>query len=129
MFIAVHVGAGNIATESEADLELLIRDACDAAANALQNGSGCEVAACAAVEWLENSSLTNAGLGSNFNAEGLVEADASVMYSRRCSGGPKAKRLSGFGAVGAAPGLDNPIQVALAVAHAAEVSRPKEYCV
>jgi taspase (threonine aspartase 1) len=119
-FVAVHVGAGVIAPESEEALKAVLRDACHAATHALCQGSTSEEAAVAAVTSLENSPLTNAGLGSNLNALGCVEADASVMYSRQSGG--NVNKLFGFGAVGAAPGLDNPVQVALAIARAAEVS-------
>ena len=51
---------------------------------------------------LENSEVTNAGYGSQLTEEGTVECDASIMDGSDGS----------FGAVGAAPGLGNPIVVA-----------------
>lgn len=65
------------------------------------------LAACAAVRVLESDPSTNAGIGSNLNEDGAVEADASVMDGR--AGG-------GFGAVGAAPRLHHPIDAALRLA-------------
>jgi taspase (threonine aspartase 1) len=72
----------------------------------LQSGHSCSEAVARAISTLENSSLTNAGRGSNLTLTGTVECDASIMES----GG-------GFGAIGATPGVVNPISVALRLLH------------
>lgn len=51
---------------------------------------------------LEDSSLTNAGYGSNLTINGHVECDASIMDGSNLS----------FGAVGAVSGVKNPIYLA-----------------
>ncbi|KAI5074684.1 hypothetical protein GOP47_0010645 [Adiantum capillus-veneris] len=70
-----------------------------------KSGTGFD-AVVAAVKVLEGSDITNAGLGSNLTEDGVVECDASIMDGRTCA----------YGAVGAAPGLQNPIEVAAALA-------------
>eukprot|EP01134_Creolimax_fragrantissima_P006065 CFRG6065T1 len=71
----------------------------------MSNGLSAAAAACAAVRVLEDSSVTNAGYGSNLNGSGFVECDASVMEGSR----------GHFGAVGTIRGVRNPIDVAYEV--------------
>ncbi|KAG0462257.1 hypothetical protein HPP92_020733 [Vanilla planifolia] len=56
----------------------------------------------AAIQVLEDDPITNAGRGSNLTEQGHVECDASIMDG--CSGA--------YGAVGAVPGVQNPIAIA-----------------
>lgn len=55
---------------------------------------------CLSLIILQDSYLTNAGRGSNLTLTGTVECDASIMES----GG-------GFGAIGAASGLSNHVNI------------------
>ncbi|PQQ14662.1 putative threonine aspartase isoform X1 [Prunus yedoensis var. nudiflora] len=106
-FVAVHVGAGYHAPSNEKALRSAIKRACLAAASLLRKGSGrCIDAFTAAIQVLEDDPSTNAGRGSNLTEDGHVECDASIMDG---SSGV-------FGAVGAIPGVRNPIQVAALLA-------------
>ncbi|KAJ3087915.1 hypothetical protein HK102_009991 [Quaeritorhiza haematococci] len=132
-FVAVHVGAGYHSLAKTDVYRTLCAEACEKAILLLRNTTHsspsaspphgvntathelpcsdhpttpCQPTAMDAVELavsiLESSPLTNAGIGSNLTLRGTVECDASVM---RGSDGA-------FGAVGAAPGIRNPIKVA-----------------
>ncbi|XP_073309580.1 putative threonine aspartase [Primulina huaijiensis] len=105
-FVAVHVGAGFHAPSNEKALRSAMRRACLAAASILRKGCGESVdAVAAAIQVLEDDPCTNAGRGSNLTEDGHVECDASIMDGR-----------SGvFGAVGAVPGVRNPIQIAVSL--------------
>ncbi|EPS62871.1 hypothetical protein M569_11915, partial [Genlisea aurea] len=105
-FVALHVGAGFHAPSSEKALRSAMKRACFAAASVLQKGSGgCVDAVGAAIKVLEDDPCTNAGRGSNLTECGRVECDASVMD------GHSGK----FGAVGAVPGIRNPIRIAVSL--------------
>ncbi|XP_024167370.1 putative threonine aspartase isoform X1 [Rosa chinensis] len=106
-FVAVHVGAGYHAPSNEKALRSAMKRACLAAASILRQGSGrCIDAVTAAIQVLEDDPITNAGRGSNLTEDGRVECDASIMDGN-----------SGvFGAVGALPGVKNPIKVAALLA-------------
>ncbi|KAM1125497.1 hypothetical protein FF1_040781 [Malus domestica] len=106
-FVAVHVGAGYHAPSNEKALKSAVKRACLAAGSILRKGSGrCIDAVTAAIQVLEDDPSTNAGRGSNLTEDGRVECDASMMDGN-----------SGvFGAVGAIPGVRNPIQVAALLA-------------
>jgi taspase (threonine aspartase 1) len=84
--------------------------ACRAAAAALDAGAGALAAAEAAVASLEDGELANAGRGSNLTAAGRVECDAAAMDGD-----------GAFGAVGAAPGVRNPVAAAAALARDSRV--------
>ncbi|KAF5733023.1 putative threonine aspartase [Tripterygium wilfordii] len=106
-FVAVHVGAGYHAPSNEKSLRSAMKRACLAAASILGKGSGgCVDAVSAAIQVLEDDPSTNAGRGSNLTEDGSVECDASLMDG--ASGA--------FGAVGAVPGVRNPIQIAALLA-------------
>ncbi|XP_042051876.1 putative threonine aspartase [Salvia splendens] len=103
-FVAVHVGAGFHAPSNEKALRSAMKRACLAAASLLRKGSGvCIDAVGAAIQVLEDDPCTNAGRGSNLTEDGHVECDASVMDGDS----------GAFGAVGATPGVRNPIQIAV----------------
>ncbi|KAJ7513998.1 hypothetical protein O6H91_23G022000 [Diphasiastrum complanatum] len=106
-FVAVHVGAGYHAPSNSHLYCKAMRRACLAAANVLSKGQGRSLdAVAAAIRVLEDDEVTNAGIGSNLTEDGHVECDASVMDG--CTGA--------FGAVGAALGVKNPIEVATSLA-------------
>lgn len=101
-FVGVHIGAGQHA-ESRTQLYLQIcSDACKVAVDVLRKGGSALDAACEATMVLENAGETNAGYGSNLTESGTVEMDAGIMDGNSLL----------FGAVGAMPGIKNPIYVA-----------------
>lgn len=71
-------------------------------------------AATAAVAFLEDCWLTNAGYGSNLTSDGNVECDASIMNGTTLN----------WGAIGSLRGFKNPIQVAKTVLDAQDVKLP-----
>ncbi|RUP15724.1 hypothetical protein BC936DRAFT_139579 [Jimgerdemannia flammicorona] len=100
--VAVHVGAGFHSTAKEKQYRAACARACQAAMRVLRNGGIALEAVEKAIIELENEPLTNAGYGSNLTLHGAVECDASIMEG--CNGR--------FGAIGAVPGIRNPISVA-----------------
>lgn len=106
-FVAVHVGAGYHSPSNDLAYRKAMHHACLAAASVFSQDSGTSFdAVVAAVRVLEDAHITNAGIGSNLTEDGIVECDASIMDARTCA----------YGAVGAASGLQNPIEVAAALA-------------
>jgi len=80
--LLVHGGAGNPLggkVDDEQAVHDALRDALVAGYELLAAGGGALDAAEAAVQWLEDCALFNAGRGSVLNAEGHVEMDAAVM--------------------------------------------------
>ncbi|ODQ52067.1 N-terminal nucleophile aminohydrolase [Saitoella complicata NRRL Y-17804] len=73
---------------------------CIAAKEVLNGGGSALDAVTAAVSILENAKHTNAGYGSNLNAEGKVQMDAALMD------------YSGYAAVAAVENVKNPVQLA-----------------
>lgn len=101
-FVGVHIGAGQ---HSEARTKLYLSicsAACQVGINVLRTGGSALDAACAATMVLEDAGETNAGYGSNLTESGTVEMDAGIMDGSSLL----------FGAVGAMPGIKNPILVA-----------------
>lgn len=72
------------------------------AIHCLDNKSSAIDAVVAAISSLEDNELTNAGLGSNLNIDGIVECDASLMNGQDFK----------WGAVGSLQGIKNPIKAA-----------------
>ncbi|CAD6225795.1 GSCOCG00005731001-RA-CDS [Cotesia congregata] len=101
-FIAVHVGAGHHSDSLKKKYQKLCRDACKTGIENLKLGGRSLDAVVEATTVLEDSSLTNAGFGSNLTLNGDVECDASVMDGNKLS----------FGAVGAVSGIKNPVSLA-----------------
>ncbi|XP_071080218.1 threonine aspartase 1-like [Haliotis cracherodii] len=101
-FIAVHAGAGYHSTNKETEYRSVCKDACKQAMEILHKGGNAVEAVTKAVSVLEDSPLTNAGLGSSLTLEGCVECDASVMDGRTLTSG----------AVGCVMDVQNPVQVA-----------------
>ncbi|GMH32919.1 hypothetical protein BSKO_00753 [Bryopsis sp. KO-2023] len=104
-FVAVHIGVGFHSEKNRVHKRHAIGRACRAARDCLQSHGEIRDAVVAAIRILEDSPFTNAGHGSNLTFDGSVECDAGIM-----SGDGE------FGAVGAAPGLCNPIEVASCLA-------------
>ena len=102
--IAVHGGAGSGAAATDAHEEAL-RDAVDLARGALEGEGTALQAAVAAVVFLEDCPLFNAGRGAVPTTEGGYELDAAVMD------GPTRS----FGAVAAVGSVRNPVLLAQAV--------------
>lgn len=101
-FVGVHIGAGQ---HSEARKELYLSicaKACQKAIEILKQGGNAIDAAASATMVLEDAGETNAGYGSNLSELGTVEMDAGLMDGDSLL----------FGAVGAVPGIKNPIMVA-----------------
>ncbi|XP_068633769.1 threonine aspartase 1 [Battus philenor] len=101
-FIAVHCGAGYHSDLFKKEYQKTCYVACRRAAEALQMGGNAIDAVEKAIIELENSSLTNAGYGSNLSWEGSVECDASIMNGQTLH----------FGACGAVSNVWNPITLA-----------------
>lgn len=101
-FVGVHIGAGQH-SEARTSLYLSIcASACQVAIDILKKGGSAMEAATAATMALEDAGETNAGYGSNLTELGTVEMDAGLMDGDSLI----------FGAVGAVPGIKNPILVA-----------------
>lgn len=104
--IAVHAGAGYHDPKREEEYARAMRRACQRGSEVLTSNGCCTLRAVeAAIAVLEDAAVCNAGRGSNLTREGTVECDASAM-----GGG------GSFGAVGAAPGIRNPIKAAVQLA-------------
>lgn len=112
--VAIHVGAGSHATSLKGEYKQLMRKACKQAIATLRNGGSSVDAVCIATQVLENSPLTNAGYGSSLTEDGSVECDASIMDGRSLR----------HGAVGAVPGVRNPVLLARQILEAQAHPQP-----
>ncbi|XP_064599584.1 LOW QUALITY PROTEIN: threonine aspartase 1-like [Liolophura sinensis] len=100
--IMVHAGAGYHSVSREKQYKEVCEEACKQAMTLLLDGASALDGVAAAVKVLEDSSCTNAGLGSALTLEGKVECDSGVMDGESLL----------FGAVGAISGVKNPVCVA-----------------
>ncbi len=108
--IAIHGGAGtilkkNMTSELEADYKLALETALNAGWKILQQGESALDAVEAAVTEMELNPLFNAGKGSVFTNEGIIEMDASIMHGANITAG----------AVAGVRNIKHPIKLARAV--------------
>ncbi|KAK4870504.1 hypothetical protein LT330_004852 [Penicillium expansum] len=99
--IFIHAGAGFHSHENEHKHLKACEIAALKAMAFLKSGGTAVDAVEAALMVLEDNPITNAGFGSNLNAKGVVEGDASIVDHNGLSG-----------AVGAVPNIKNPIMLA-----------------
>src|SRR5687768_16758888 len=105
--IAIHGGAGTILKEDmTAELEQAYRtglqQALDAGFAVLEQGGTAVMAVKAAVIYLEDNDLFNAGKGSVFTKKGLHELDAAIMNGQNLKAG----------AVAGVRNIRNPVELA-----------------
>uniref|UniRef100_A0A7S3ENY4 Asparaginase n=1 Tax=Rhodosorus marinus TaxID=101924 RepID=A0A7S3ENY4_9RHOD len=77
--IVVHAGAGDHPKKVEVRLLRTIKQALRAAHSAVSYGHNGQTVITTAMSVLEDSPLTNAGIGSSLNLDGEVECDASIV--------------------------------------------------
>ncbi|KGO77589.1 Peptidase T2, asparaginase 2 [Penicillium italicum] len=99
--IFIHAGAGFHSHENEHKHLRACEIAALKAMAFLKSGGTAVDAVEAALMVLEDNPITNAGFGSNLNAKGVVEGDASIVDHNGLSG-----------AAGAVPNIKNPIMLA-----------------
>ena len=93
---------GFLSAEKEAEYLATLCEARDSSYLLLEQGASALDAVVNAVSILEDSPLFNAGKGSVFNADGIHEMDASIMYGRNRNAG----------AVALVTGIKNPVVLA-----------------
>lgn len=108
--IVIHGGAGNIQKSNFSDEKLAfykdaLQKSLDLAYHLLKQNKSAEEAVIAAVKFMEDCDLFNAGKGSVFNFNGEIEMDAAIMSGKDLSAGAVAGVL----------GVKNPIVLANAV--------------
>jgi beta-aspartyl-peptidase (threonine type) len=103
--VVVHGGAGREHAEERDPRRAGVQRAVEAGWAVLAAGRSALDAAVEAVVVLEDDPHFNAGLGAVLTADGTVELDASVMAGDRLAAG----------AVGAVPGVPNPVRLARAL--------------
>ncbi|CAG8909259.1 unnamed protein product [Penicillium egyptiacum] len=108
--VFIHAGAGYHSRDNEHKHLKACEVAAFKAMAFLKSGGTAIDAVEAALMVLEDNPITNAGFGSNLNAAGVVEGDASIVDHHGLSG-----------AVGAVPNIKNPIMLARKVYDKANV--------
>ncbi|XP_058057977.1 threonine aspartase 1 [Anopheles bellator] len=99
-FVAVHTGAGNFIDETL--YQNVCKEACAQSVSVLSAGGSALDACERAIVVLENSTATNAGIGSNLNWNRKVECDACIMDGASLQ----------FGACSGVIDVKNPISLA-----------------
>lgn len=105
--MAIHGGAGvikpeNMTASMDSAYRAALTEALQKGEYVLQNGGSSIDAVTAAITFMEDSPLFNAGKGAVFNEAGQIEHDASIMEGKD----------HGAGAVGAVRNIKNPILAA-----------------
>lgn len=105
--LVIHGGAGVIARatmtpEREAEYRARLTEALNAGYAVLDRGGAALEAVTAAINFMEDSPLFNAGKGAVFNADGICELDASIMDGR----------TQAAGAIAGVHHIKNPINLA-----------------
>lgn len=103
-------GAGGAPAELQKKRERIMRNALRAGQRVLKRGGTAVAGVVAAISYLEDSPIFNAGRGGIPNKEGFAELDASIMDGRDRNAG----------AVAAVRTIKNPIRAALAVMEKSE---------
>ncbi|KAF7376353.1 hypothetical protein MSAN_00050800 [Mycena sanguinolenta] len=125
IYVVVHGGAGVHSKASEAEVKQVLRLACTqtlasaSASAAAQVESGTTPPSALdlvenSIVSLEDSSILNAGYGSNLTLSGTVECDAALMDGR----------TGDFGSAGAVSGIKNPVRLARLILEHARVPDP-----
>ncbi|KAK4644731.1 hypothetical protein QC761_307480 [Podospora bellae-mahoneyi] len=109
--IFIHAGAGYHSVANEHVHLSACSEAAKLGMSFLRAGASATQAVEAAIKYLEDREITNAGFGSNLTMDGIVECDATVV-----------DHLGRSGACGAVPGVRNPISLAKLILDAS--SRP-----
>lgn len=86
----------------EEQITRLCEETCKSSMKLLNKGTSAVDVAELALQLLEDSPLTNAGVGSSLNWDGGVECDAAIMDGHLCR----------FACIGAVPNVKNPIRLA-----------------
>jgi beta-aspartyl-peptidase (threonine type) len=103
-------------TLTELDFEQALARSLDAGYKALQKGGTSVDAVEAAVRYMEDCTLFNAGAGAAFNADGRIELDAAIMDGNTIGSGDGTRdSRKRAGAVAAVSHIRNPISAARAV--------------
>ena len=98
--VAVHTGTGNCSEKTITLLKNLCETVCNEVDCLLAEGASCETAAIAGACLLEESPLTNAGVGSSITCNKEIRTEASLCSSRW-----------GFHSAGDLPDVKHPIKV------------------
>lgn len=102
VYLVFFLGAGRHSTLLKDKYRRVVGRACQEGVRLLRLGHSAMDVVEACTAQLEDSPLTNAGRGSSLSLQGKVEADASVMCGESLR----------WGAVGAVPGVKNPVRIA-----------------